>query len=49
MTTHIPSLTIPAFILERPAAATLLPVVLGNIVGALTRRKLQSIMYGGHS
>jgi benzodiazapine receptor len=40
MTTYISSLTIPAFILERPAAAVLLPLALGNIVGAATRRML---------
>lgn len=33
------TLTIPSFVLERPAAAILLPLVLGNIVGVATRRK----------
>jgi benzodiazapine receptor len=39
MTTYMPSITIPSFVLERPAAAILLPLVLGNVVGAATRRK----------
>jgi benzodiazapine receptor len=33
MTTHIPSLTLPAFIFQKPAAAILLPLALGNAVG----------------
>jgi len=37
MTTLLQSVTVPAFILERPAAAILLPVLLGNTVGFLTR------------
>ncbi|KAI9657590.1 MAG: hypothetical protein M1821_002766 [Bathelium mastoideum] len=33
MTTYIPSITIPGFILEKPAAAILLPIGLGTAVG----------------
>lgn len=39
MTTYIPSLTIPGFIFDSPAAAILLPVALGNAIGYLTRRE----------
>ncbi|KAI9694341.1 MAG: hypothetical protein M1820_008989 [Bogoriella megaspora] len=33
MTTHIPSITIPGFIFQQPAASIALPVVLGTAVG----------------
>lgn len=33
MSTYIPSLTLPKFIFEKPAAAILLPLALGNAVG----------------
>jgi hypothetical protein len=39
MTAYIPSITLPAFIFERPAAAILLPLTLGNAIGYSTRRK----------
>jgi len=37
MTSYIPSITIPGFIFDRPAAAILLPLALGNVVGYATR------------
>jgi len=37
MTTYIPSITLPSFIFDRPAASILLPLALGNAVGYLTR------------
>ncbi|KAF2099474.1 TspO/MBR-related protein [Rhizodiscina lignyota] len=37
MTTYIPSLTLPAFVFEKPAAAVLLPIVLGQAVGLSAR------------
>ena len=37
MTSHIPSLTLPRFFFENPAAAILLPLGVGNAIGALTR------------
>lgn len=37
MTTHIPSLTIPAFVFEQPAASILLPIALGTAVGFAAR------------
>lgn len=37
MTTYIPSLTLPAFIFEQPAASILLPVVAGAGIGYATR------------
>jgi len=37
MTTYIPSITIPSFILGQPAAAILLPLGLGNAVGWANR------------
>ncbi|KAF2836476.1 TspO/MBR-related protein [Patellaria atrata CBS 101060] len=37
MTTYISSLTIPSFILEKPAASILLPIALGTAVGFSTR------------
>lgn len=33
MTTYIPSLTLPAFLFEHPAAAVLLPVAAGTAIG----------------
>jgi hypothetical protein len=33
MTTYIPSLTLPTFLFENPAAAILLPVACGTAVG----------------
>lgn len=33
MTTYIPSLTLPAFLFEQPAAAVLLPVAAGTAIG----------------
>jgi benzodiazapine receptor len=39
MTTYIPSITIPANVLQHPAASILLPVALGTAVGYGTRRK----------
>lgn len=39
MTTHIPSLTLPTYIFESPAASILLPVALGTAVGFSTRPK----------
>lgn len=33
MTTYIPSLTLPAFVFEQPAAAILLPIAAGTAVG----------------
>lgn len=37
MTTHIPSLTIPAFVFEQPAASILVPIALGTAVGFAAR------------
>jgi benzodiazapine receptor len=37
MTTHIPSLTLPAFVFEQPAVSVLLPVIAGAGVGYSTR------------
>lgn len=39
MTTYIPSLTLPAFVFEQPAAAVLLPIAAGTAVGYSTRPK----------
>jgi hypothetical protein len=33
MTTYIPSLTLPTFLFENPAAAILLPVACGTAIG----------------
>lgn len=45
MTTYIPSVTIPGFILEKPAASILLPIGLGTAVGFSVSRKIfQSIV-----
>ena len=41
MTTYIPSLTIPGFILEKSAASILLPVGLGTAIGfSVSREKI---------
>lgn len=37
MTTYIPSLTLPTFCFEKPAAAVLFPIALGQAVGLSTR------------
>lgn len=37
MTTYIPSLTLPSYILANPAYATLLPIAFGTAVGFSTR------------
>jgi len=37
MTSYIQSITIPGFVLERPAIAILLPLALGNAIGYATR------------
>lgn len=37
MTTYIPSLTLPSFIFETPAASILLPIAAGTAVGFSTR------------
>ncbi|KAK3655664.1 hypothetical protein LTR56_003313 [Elasticomyces elasticus] len=39
MTTHIPSLTLPAILFQQPAAAILLPVAVGTAIGFGTRPK----------
>ncbi|EMC93674.1 hypothetical protein BAUCODRAFT_150953 [Baudoinia panamericana UAMH 10762] len=39
MTTYIPSMTLPAFIFEQPAASILLPVAAGTLVGFGTQPK----------
>lgn len=33
MTTYLPSLTLPSFLFEHPAAAILLPVACGTAIG----------------
>ncbi|KAF2459994.1 benzodiazepine receptor family protein-like protein [Lineolata rhizophorae] len=45
MTTHISSITLPAFVFEKPAVSLLLPVVLGNAVGLATRLDPNSKAY----
>ena len=37
MTTYIPSITLPAFVFEKPAVSVLLPIVLGQAVGLSAR------------
>ncbi|KAF2403993.1 TspO/MBR-related protein [Trichodelitschia bisporula] len=37
MTSHIPSLTLPAFIFDSPAASILLPISIGTAIGYSTR------------
>lgn len=44
MTTHIPSLTLPAFAFEQPILAVLLPVALGTGVGFSTQREMNILL-----
>lgn len=39
MTTYMPGITIPAAVLQHPAASVLLPIALGTAVGFGTRRE----------
>lgn len=39
MTTHMPGITLPAAVLQHPAASVLLPIALGTAVGFGTRRE----------
>ncbi|KAF2756655.1 TspO/MBR-related protein [Pseudovirgaria hyperparasitica] len=45
MTSHIPSMTLPRFVFEAPAASILLPVALGTAIGYSTRPKRTKATY----